>query len=147
VIDRHNSNWLWQFAKDLPSELALRKDLQELALRLSSLRAAYEDPHRKYSEMVSNRIQNALSDYWRAVDAAAVRKFNRCARLTRAGKLEADFIKQLMDAENAEAELGEGEFFEFSDTDTLTLKLSDFLRRQELELLALGAEAKSHVQQ
>jgi hypothetical protein len=146
MIERHDSNWLWQFAKDLPTEIALRKELEELALALASLRVAYQDTQRKYSAMVGNRIQNALSDYWRAVDALATRNFRRCGRLIRAGRLEASFIKQLLEAEDAEFQLGEGEFFEFSDVDALTAKLTDFLKQLELELLALGAEAKKHVQ-
>jgi hypothetical protein len=144
MIDPGKTNWLWQYAKELPAEGALSKQLETLALSLAEVRASYEDPGRKYSRMVGNRIQNASGDYWRAVDALGIRDFQKCKRLTRSSRLEVSFIKQLMEAENTEVELGEGEFFEFSDDQPLARKLDAFLHDEELELLSLAAEAKAH---
>lgn len=100
--------------RDWTKRQKLRLQMAQLGRDLSAIISQYERVSAVSSRTVSNRIQHASSDYWKAVKAYSNEEFDKAQRLVSAGILEIKFIKQLLDAETTERELGEGVFFEFA---------------------------------
>lgn len=89
--------------------------MARLGQDLSAIKTEFELVAQKSSRMVANRIHHAASDYWKAVEAYSADEFETAKQLVSAGLVELSFIRQLMDAETAERELGTSDFFEYAD--------------------------------
>lgn len=72
--------------------------------------------------MIGNRMESVVSKYWQAVEGLTEDDLDFAAQQISVCALEANFIEKLMEAETAERELGEGEFFEFSGGDNAEMK-------------------------
>lgn len=124
---------------------ALRIELLSLGQKLTRLQRDFSLVSSSSSRMVSHRLQRACSEYWKACKAYEREKFERTERLLEAGRIEADFIQALLDAETAERELGESIYFEFGDkhdAETAKERIERALVAIEIELEALAAEAR-----
>ena len=102
----------WQ---DWAERQKLRLELATLGQHVNALKEQYELVASASSRMVGNRIHQASADYWHAVKAFAKEDYATGKNMVNAGMLEVSFIRQLLDAETAERELGEGVYFEYAD--------------------------------
>lgn len=93
----------------------MRLQLAKLGKELAKIKAEFELVSAVSSRMVANRIHNAASDYWKAVEAYSHDDFDKARHLVSAGLVEARFIYKLLEAETTERELGESVFFEYAD--------------------------------
>lgn len=130
--------------RDWSSRQKLRLQLAQLGRDLSVILSHYENVSAVSSRTVAQRIHHASSDYWKAVKAYSNEEFDRARRLVSAGALEIKFIKQLLEAETTERELGESVFFEFAtEKDKVRVEqISSSLELASIEILSFLAECK-----
>lgn len=93
----------------------LRLELAALGRQISALKREYELVASVSSRMVGNRIHLASADYWQAVKLFSRDELEATRNIVSAATVEAKFIRQLLDAETAERELGAGVYFEYAD--------------------------------
>lgn len=76
--------------------------------------------------------------------AYANEEFDKARRLVKAGALEVKFIKQLLEAETTERELGESVFFEFATEkeNVRVEQISSSLELASIEILSFLSECK-----
>lgn len=89
--------------------------MTKLGQDLSAIKTEFDLVATVSSRMVANRIHQASSDYWKAVDSYSQDNFEEARLLVKAGLVETAFLRKLMDAETTERELGESIFFEYAD--------------------------------
>jgi hypothetical protein len=118
--------------------------LAQLGRDLSVILSHYESVSAVSSRTVAQRVQHASSDYWKAVKFYSNDEFDKARRLVSAGALEIKFIKQLLEAETTERELGESVFFEFAtEKDQVRVEqISSSLELASIEILSFLAECK-----
>ena len=115
----------------------------QLGRDLSVLLAQYEQVSAVSSRTVSYRMHQASSDYWKSVKAYSNEEFDLAKRLVTAGMLEMKFIKQLMEAETTERELGEGVFFEYGKRENARMdQIEASLDLASLEILSFLSACK-----
>jgi hypothetical protein len=126
----------WQ---DWGDRQKLRLELATLGKHVSALKEEYELVSSVSSRMVGNRIHQVSADYWRAVKLFGREDFAAARNMVDAGMVEIGFIRKLLDAETAERELGEGNYFEYADKSN---KQSSFARiEQALDQIALELQS------
>ena len=94
--------------------------------------------------MIGNRMQSSVSKYWQAVQALTDDDLEYAGQQIAVCQLEANFIEKLMEAETAERELGEGEFFEFSGTNDEMKKIERDVNKLKFELQSVLSEIRTH---
>ncbi len=130
--------------RDWSNRQKLRLQLAQLGRDLSVILTHYESVADVSSRTVAQRIHHASSDYWKAVKAYANEEFDKARRLVKAGALEVKFIKQLLEAETTERELGESVFFEFATEkeNVRVEQISSSLELASIEILSFLSECK-----
>lgn len=120
----------------------LKRKLAACAARLTLLKTNYAGAG-PWSRMIGNRLQSSLGKYWNAVEALIEDDLTFAAQQISVCTLEFDFIQKLMDAETAERELGEGEFFEFSGSSDEMKQIERNANRLKFELQSVLSEIRS----
>lgn len=123
----------------------LRLELAGLGKQISALKQQYELVASVSSRMVGNRIHLASADYWRAVKLYSREEFAAARNMVNAGLVEIKFIRQLLSAETAERELGEGVFFEYADKadrESSIERIDQLLNEIALELQSLASHCR-----
>lgn len=130
--------------RDWSNRQKLRLQLAQLGRDLSIVLGQYESVSAVSSRTVALRVHHASSDYWKAVRAFTNQEFEKARRYVSAGALELKFVKQLLDAETTERELGESVFFEFAGEkeQVKAEQIASALERVSIELLAFQSECK-----
>ena len=116
---------------------SLRRRLAVLAVALSELSADFEVVRSVSSETVSDRLEQAVNDYWRAVKAFEKDCFVEARQSIAAAFLEVEFVRSLMAVETVERELGEGDLFELSiplDSKQASARIQSDLKQITVEL-------------
>jgi len=121
---------------------SVRRRLTALGAGLSRILADYEAVKDSSSKTVGNRVEQAVEDYWRAVEAFGNDRFEAARQEIAAAFLDAKFLDQLLRSEAVERELGEGVMFELSQN----LDEKAAAARIESNLQQLGAELYSLLQ-
>lgn len=121
--------------KDWSNRQKLRLQLSELGQLLNSLKSAFEQVSDLSSRMVASRVNRALANYWKAVEAYEREDFEKARKLIAVGLVEAGFIARLLEAETTERELGESAFFEYADKSDSKSSLERI--EQALELVGI----------
>ncbi len=119
--------------------------MAKLGQDLAAIEAEFSHVSALSSRMVTNRIQHASSDYWKAVEAYSRDEYEKAKQLVSAGLVEMKFIHKLLDAETAERELGESVFFEYadkSDSHTSIDRIDTILELVYMELISLGIDCR-----
>ncbi len=123
----------------------LRLELAGLGRQVSALKQEYELVASVSSRMVGNRIHLASADYWNAVKLYSRDDFAAARNVVNAGMVEIRFIRQLLDAETAERELGEGVYFEYADKadrQSSIERIDQCLNEIALELQSLASHCR-----
>lgn len=120
----------------------LKRKLATTAARLTLLKTNYASAG-PWSRMIGNRIQSSLGKYWNAVEALIQDNLPYASQQISVCTLEFDFIQKLMEAETAERELGEGEFFEFSGSSDEMKQIERSTNRLKFELQSVLSEVRS----
>ena len=121
---------------------SVRRRLTALGASLSRILADYEVVKVTSSKTVGSRAEQAVEDYWRAVDAFGKDKFEVARQEIAAAFLQAKFLDQLLRSEAVERELGEGVMFELSQN----LDEKEAADRIESDLQQIGVELYSLLQ-
>lgn len=119
----------------------LKRKLAGIASRLTLLKTSYAASG-PWSRMIGNRMQSIVSKYWQAVQALTEDDLEYAGQQIAVVQLEANFIEKLMEAETAERELGEGEFFEFSGTNDEMKKIERDVNKLKFELQSVLSEIR-----
>ncbi|MFN8657629.1 MAG: hypothetical protein U0105_14910 [Candidatus Obscuribacterales bacterium] len=119
----------------------LKRKLAGIASRLTLLKTNYAASG-PWSRMIGNRIQSSFSKYWKAVEALTEDDLDFAGQQIAVCALEAGFIEKLMEAETAERELGEGEFFEFSGSNDEMKKIERDVNKLKFELQSVLSEVR-----
>lgn len=119
----------------------LKRKLAGIASRLTLLKTNYAASG-PWSRMIGNRIQSSFSKYWKAVEALTDDDLEYAGQQIAVCTLEAGFIEKLMEAETAERELGEGEFFEFSGSTDEMKKIERDVNKLKFELQSVLSEVR-----
>ena len=118
---------------------SVRRRLTALGASLSRILADYEVVKVTSSKTVSGRVEQAVEDYWCAVEAFRQDKFDVARKEMSTAFLQARFLDQLLKSEAVERELGEGIMFELSQN----LDEKGAADRIEADLQQIGVELYS----
>jgi hypothetical protein len=99
----------------LARESLLRR-ITVLGIALGQLKSQFAEITAASSKTVIDKLADAESDYWRAVEAFREGHFAETGQAAAAAFLQVEFVHELMNSEVAERELGEGQLFELSDS-------------------------------
>jgi hypothetical protein len=124
----------------------MRRRLTVLAVALSGAQADYHGVKSVSSQTLAQRMADAESDYWRAVDAFRNEDFVETKQAASAAFLHLDFARKLMKTETAERELGEGNLFELgyaSDDEANTQRVQSALSQLTAELAEMLESART----
>jgi hypothetical protein len=120
----------------------LKRKLAGIAFRLTLLKTNYASTG-PWSRMIANRMQSVMSKYWQAVEALTEDDLDYAGQQISVCSLESNFIEKLMEAETAERELGESDFFEFSGgSNTEMKKIERDVNKLKFELQSVLSEIR-----